>query len=221
MDILNNNTAEFNRSFGFLVNPFFQYQVSAVTDVPLSQLGIYGGEGSYTVQYFNDVIVLVPNSFQPHPASLPIGGVNVTPVAPAFNDGPLILVKNQEDPLQNGLYAVTLIYTILDGKSIVLYQLVRVNPWLFGETVPQCTRVLYRNDSVPVKEQFILQNTTLIGFQAPIFTETDVIKADPSCVVIKNPTSLMNGCKNIKVDHLARQVKICNDDSKCKRAGKR
>lgn len=213
--IFNNSIAEFNRNDGFLVKPYFQWQVEAVTNTSLSNLNIY--PSGYTVVYGTNNITLVPtNPTDPFPPFLPIGGVDVYPgAAPNFTDAPLILVTDEPNPVNNGVYAVNVIYTTIDNTSVIEYILIRVGPWLVGNTVAACTRILYVNASVDAFKQYVLENTIVVGTDAPIFGVTNKIKADSSDVIIRNPVSLLNGCKDIKVSKEARNVRVIGADE-CK-----
>ncbi len=193
-----NCLAQFNSKEGFIVNPYYQYSAEAVTNTSLANLAIYGGD--YTVQYSNGgaTIQLVPNSFQPLPSSLPINGVNLTVPVPLVNSGPVVLVNNEPDPVNNGLYALSITYTTLYDNSIVLYQLTRVNPWVPTNTVLEGTKVLYKNSNA--KQLYILKDTIVVGVDAPEFIVKDKhFTPDYSHIFIENCQSISNGGKGFKI----------------------
>ena len=205
---------QFNIAEGVSIPPFYKYDFTALSDVPLSALGIYGG--AYNVVYTANDISLVPTSYQPHPDSIIIGGKVITVPPPNIMSGPRVYLQNEIDISRNGLYAVGLFPMVFStGETGTIYKFLRVDPWISGNVMPMQTRALLENGTQ--RQVYSLLNDTLIGTNNPIIIPVQE-KSEKVQINICDLASLSNGspdtgsCRNGVYKKMRCEKKQC-----CKR----
>ena len=193
--------ADLNLHNGFSFHAYFSFYAKVATDTDLANLNIYGGPGSYTVQYypaspdtpgFAQYLQLIPNDLsQPIPSVLIINKVVVM-------NGDIILVKDEINGVLDGVYQVNNIGGVPNGNtSTPVWQLVRVDPWRFNNTIPADTKILVAESNTPNLKpgpvMYILRNDTTVDVTVPKFEATKCIKPAKSEIILDSCKASLNG----------------------------
>jgi hypothetical protein len=194
--------SDLNLGKGYDFEAYFPFFAKVATDTDLLNLNIYGGPGTYTVQYYAapagapgyyQYIQIIPNDpTQPLPASLPINGVSVQP-------GDIILVKDETgaNAVLDGVYQANNIGGVPFGDTATpVWQLVREDPWRYNNTEPEGTKVLVAESNSPNLTHgpvmYTLLNNTAVDVNVPRFKASNCIKPDRSRIVVDSCKAAAN-----------------------------